>query len=347
VSAVDLRSRSRSYIALRRAVGYHDRRSERLLLDFVAFVESHGAADSVTAQVAVDWACGPDLESHRNRAARLSVVRGFLAYVRAAEPRTEIPAVGLLRRPTRRAPHIFSDEEIAAVLRAARALGPAGSLRPHTYATLVGLLVSCGLRISEAAHLRLDDVRLGATPPHLLIAESKFHKSRLVVLHPTVATGLQAYGAYSGFGISATPSQFAACCSGTATASTCTLGCPSCPSTSDTCGRRIPTGISPQRRSCWLRRPAGSRPLPGLEVSREPRPGAAAWSAAAGVFRRAPAHAQGGEPADRRLVSRRVPTPRAVSARDDERRARRIETVRSRCSATARVPRSPGDQTRQ
>jgi integrase len=141
----------------------------------------------------VDWACGPDLDSHRNRAARLAVVRGFLAYVRAAEPRTEVPAVGLLRRPPRLAPHIFSDEEIAAVLRAARALGPTGSLRPHTYATLVGLLVSCGLRISEATRLRLDDVRLGATPPHLLIAESKFHKSRLVVLHPTVATGLQAY----------------------------------------------------------------------------------------------------------------------------------------------------------
>lgn len=193
MSAVDLRSRARRYIALRRAVGYQARPSERLLLDFVAFVESRGLADSVTAQATVDWACGPDLDSHCNRAARLGVARGFLAYVRAAEPRTEVPAVGLFRRSTRPVPHIFSDEEIAAVLRAARALGPTGSLRSHTYATLVGLLASCGLRISEATHLRLDDVRFGATPPHLLIAGSKFHKSRLVVLHPTVATGMRAY----------------------------------------------------------------------------------------------------------------------------------------------------------
>lgn len=152
VSVIDLRSRSQGYIALRRAVGYQDRPAEKLLLDFVAFVESRGVADSVTAQVAVDWACGPDLDSHRNRAARLAVVRGFLAYVRAVEPRTEVPAVGLLRRPTPLAPHIFSDEEIAAVLRAARALGPRGSLRPHTYATLIGhrRLVRCCRRFSPS-----------------------------------------------------------------------------------------------------------------------------------------------------------------------------------------------------
>jgi integrase/recombinase XerD len=195
VSSVDLRSRAQSYIALRRALGYQARPFERLVLDFVAFVESRGFANCVTAQAAVDWACGPDPDSRRNRAARLSVVRGFLVYVRAAEPLTEVPAVGLLRWPSRPAPHIFSDKEIANVLRVARALGPSGSLRPHTYATLVGLLVSCGLRISEAVHLRLDDVRLEATPPHLHIAGSKFHKSRLVVLHPTVAAGLRAYAA--------------------------------------------------------------------------------------------------------------------------------------------------------
>ena len=193
MSALDLRSRAQRYIALRHALGYRPQPTERLVLDFIAFVETHGATDPVTAQIAMDWACGPDCESHRNRAARLSVVRGFLAHVRAAEPQTQVPAVGLLRRPARPAPYIFSDEQIAAVLRAARALGPIGSLRPHTYATLIGLLASCGLRIGEAVNLRLDDVRLQAVPPHLHLAESKFHKSRIVVLHPTAAAGLQAY----------------------------------------------------------------------------------------------------------------------------------------------------------
>lgn len=44
-------------------------------------------------------------------------------------------------------------------------------------------------------HLGDDDVQLASTPPLLRIRESKFHKSRLVVLHPTVATALHQYAA--------------------------------------------------------------------------------------------------------------------------------------------------------
>jgi integrase len=176
------------FVALRQALGFQTRPTERLLLDFIAFAESRGHADAVTAQLAVDWACGgPAGSSRRSRAQRLSVVRGFLVYVRASVPRTEVPAVGLLRGARRPTPHIFSDAEIAALLRAARALGPGGSLRPHTYATLVGLLASCGIRIGEAVRLRPGDVRLDSSPPVLHVGESKFHKSRLVALHPTVA----------------------------------------------------------------------------------------------------------------------------------------------------------------
>jgi len=194
VSSNDLRSRALRYIALRQAFGFQGRPSDRLLLDFVAFAESRGQPCAASAQLAVDWACHPGGTS-RNRARRLSVVRGFLTHVRASQPQTEVPAVGLFRGARRPVPHIFSDAEITSLLREARTLGPCGSLRPHTYATLIGLLVSCGLRISEAVHLREDDVQLDSTPPLLHIRESKFHKSRLVVLHPTVAIALRQYAA--------------------------------------------------------------------------------------------------------------------------------------------------------
>src|SRR5574340_828235 len=55
------------------------------------------------------------------------------------------------------------------------------ALRPQTYSTLISLLAATGLRISEALHLRYDDV----TPDGLLIRKTKFQKSRLVPLHPT------------------------------------------------------------------------------------------------------------------------------------------------------------------
>jgi integrase len=51
-------------------------------------------------------------------------------------------------------------------------------------------LLSCtGLRVSEAIHLRLDDI----TPDGLLIRCTKFRKSRLVPLHETARTGLEKY----------------------------------------------------------------------------------------------------------------------------------------------------------
>ena len=74
------------------------------------------------------------------------------------------------------------------MLHAAR-LGPPGTLRPHTYSTVFGLLASTGLRISEALSLRFDDV----TPEGLVIRETKFRKSRLVGLHETAAVALRHY----------------------------------------------------------------------------------------------------------------------------------------------------------
>jgi len=55
---------------------------------------------------------------------------------------------------------------------------------------MLGLIAATGLRVSEAIALRLDDV----WPDGVLhIRETKFRKSRLVPLHPTVADALGRY----------------------------------------------------------------------------------------------------------------------------------------------------------
>ena len=64
--------------------------------------------------------------------------------------------------PQRRRPYIFPPDVVRRLLEAAGALGPPGSLRPHTYRTLLGLLVTCGLGISEALALQLPVIRLAA-----------------------------------------------------------------------------------------------------------------------------------------------------------------------------------------
>jgi integrase len=80
-------------------------------------------------------------------------------------------------------------------MKEARALKPEGSLRPHTFATLIGVLASCGLRPGEAVRLRDVDVEMDATPPRLVIRETKFHKSRLVPVDTSTAEALRCYAA--------------------------------------------------------------------------------------------------------------------------------------------------------
>jgi integrase len=79
--------------------------------------------------------------------------------------------------------------EIHALLDAASALGPRGSIRAPTYSTFFGLIASTGLRVSEAIALRVDDITIDG----LVIRESKFRKSRLVPVHPTTRDALGFY----------------------------------------------------------------------------------------------------------------------------------------------------------
>jgi integrase len=187
----DLAKQLDSYLALKAALGY-SLQAEAILWDFVRFVEAGNDKGAITAQIALDWACstgcGPAGQSRR-----LGFVRGFLSYVRASLPGTEVPGSAILASARRPNPYIYSPAEIERFLEDAQSLGPRGSLQPHTYTTLIGLLVSSGLRLGEALRLGRADARLQQDPPHLLITQSKFRKSRVVPVHPTTAERLTAY----------------------------------------------------------------------------------------------------------------------------------------------------------
>ena len=183
------RQHLQTYVALRRATGFTMRREARLLQDLVERLQRCDP-DARAAQVAVEWAAA---STESQQARRLSIARGFLAMVRAAEPDVDVPGTGLVRTSKRPIPRILEPHEILALMDAARALGPRNALRPHTVATVIGLLASCGLRPGEAIQLDIDDVDLVGAPPCLQIQCAKFRKSRLVPLHPTTAAALRTY----------------------------------------------------------------------------------------------------------------------------------------------------------
>jgi integrase len=192
----DLDRHLEAYLAVRDALGLAAGARPRLLRSFLDY--ARGATPPGTpirAATALTWAydhalpgCGLAGKAHR-----LTLARGFLAYLSAVVPGTEIPAHGLLAAPRRQRPYVFSDAEIEGLVAAAAKAPPRGTLRPVMLPALLGLLASTGLRIGEAVRLRVDDVRLEAGPAHLRILQTKFQKSRLVPLHPTAAAALAVY----------------------------------------------------------------------------------------------------------------------------------------------------------
>jgi integrase/recombinase XerD len=175
------------YLAVRRAVGFRLQTTEYLLRSFAQFAVGRGE-DHVYQRTAIDWAALAPSPEQRDR--RLSVVRIFARHARAENDAHEIPPGHIFAHSrSRRRPYIFTCGGVRRLMEEAARLGPPGSLRPHTYRTMFGLMIAAGLRISEVLALLMDDV----TPEGLLVRETKFRKSRLVPLHETTAAALEQY----------------------------------------------------------------------------------------------------------------------------------------------------------
>lgn len=183
------------YLGLRRALGYGQCAWERKLLgQLVDFLGTQTPDATITSQLVLDWLdTNFSASSPAQNARRLDTVRQFLTHLSAAVPGTEIPESRLFARYPRPKPFLFSTADIESILHAATASWYEGSFLPFTLQTVVGLIACTGLRASEALGLDLADVVLDLEPGHLCIRESKFHKTRLVPLHPTATMHLTAY----------------------------------------------------------------------------------------------------------------------------------------------------------
>jgi integrase len=189
-----LRQAVKEYLQMRRALGFKLHDAGKGLLDFVTFMDQHRAR-YITQALALAWAQQPSNVQSARWAQRLAFVRGFAHYRSATDPRTQIPAQGLLPfQPKRAQPYLYSDAEVRSLLRAALKLPycyESGKLRPWIYYCLFGLLSVSGLRLGEARNLEVRDVDLKAAV--LTIRCSKFGKDRLVPLHASTCKVLADY----------------------------------------------------------------------------------------------------------------------------------------------------------
>jgi integrase len=194
MSTVSLHRRVDDYLAERHRLGFSGRTQAYALRSFVKHVQATHYRGPLTVEVMTDWA---RRDSHESTdpltwARRLKLLRTFLRWLQQFEPHTEVPDDAIFGSlPERLAPHIYSEQEIADLLAAARRLGPAEGLRCAVYETLFGLIASTGMRISEALALLNKDVNLKYGM--LTIHQTKFGKSRQIPLHPSTVAALRRY----------------------------------------------------------------------------------------------------------------------------------------------------------
>lgn len=184
-----IREAAAEYLELRRSTGCKYYVEGLLIGHFADFLEERGAGH-VTVGAALEWAARPADADPAWHAARLTAVRGLIRHLAASDSRHQVPPPGLLpRRGHRVTPYLYSPEEIAALVRAARSM--AHPLRAAVFEHFVALMAVAGMRTGEAMALDRGDADLDAGV--LTVHGAKFGKSRLVPLSPDVAARLRAY----------------------------------------------------------------------------------------------------------------------------------------------------------
>jgi integrase len=119
---------------------------------------------------------------------KLSGLRSFYGYAvsRGYVGKAPLPAI-VPKRPPTFVPYVYSHDELARLLQAAKSFGRS-SLEPGTLPLILLLLYAAGLRVGELVRLDRADVNL---PECLMkVRQSKFGKTRLVPFAPQLQKAL-------------------------------------------------------------------------------------------------------------------------------------------------------------
>ena len=190
-----LAAEMRRYISLKQALGRDFDAPARVLRKLDHFLCNGGKpSPDLTAETFQQWCLTMESSCSNVRRARMQIVRNFCLYRRRTAPacfvpdRTQFPRAG----PTIQ-PYIFSDREVAQLLRQSAAIpGSVRSpLRGVATRLAIILLYTTGLRRGELLRLTADDYDSSAQT--FLIRASKFHKSRLLPLARDVATEVEQF----------------------------------------------------------------------------------------------------------------------------------------------------------
>lgn len=186
-------------VAEKQAVGYKYATEARILTRFDMFCRGEfPGLDTVTQNSVQAW-----IGAARRRGSKPATLQGMAAPLRELARwlgRHGIPAYvlpnGVLPRPTRYVPHIYTDQELAALFTQTDRCHPC-SLVPFRHLAMPVLfrtIYACGLRLSEARMLHPDDVDIDTGV--LQLRSTKGGKDRQVPVSEPLRVRLAAYHAH-------------------------------------------------------------------------------------------------------------------------------------------------------
>ena len=188
-----LRPKITAYLTLKKALGRRYAAETDVLADLDRFL-ARRRSSALSPNAFAAWSMTLDHLTPTVRRKRMLVVRNFCLYLRRSDRAHFVPdPVGFPAHHPPKRPHIFSEAQIAKLLRVAAGLpsGTTSLLRAAVLRIAIVLLYTAGLRRGELIRLVISDY--DASEQTLLVRRSKFHKSRIVALSRSTGAEMERY----------------------------------------------------------------------------------------------------------------------------------------------------------
>lgn len=181
------------YVDLKRALGRRFEFPSRTLQALDRFLHEHSTRyPDLNTDAFEAWCHTHEHAASGVRRVRMLEVASFCRYRRRTEPQCFVPDPRSFPAYHQRlTPYIFSETEVAKLLRAASGLPryPASPLRPEMIRLAIALLFTTGIRRGELLALKLGDYDRQDLTLH--IRQTKFYKSRLLPINSSIAEEME------------------------------------------------------------------------------------------------------------------------------------------------------------
>jgi integrase len=183
-----------NHVELKRAVGYQYDADAAHLKRFDQFtLEKYTHANALTKEIVLDWCSKKTYEAQANQCSRASILRQFGKYLDSIGIKAYVLPQGYYPTKKQYMPYIYTADELT------RFFAETDKCRccyesPYRHLIMplfFRMVYTCGLRVSEARLLKVEDVDL--TQGILSIHHSKKDNSRLIPMSDTLTARCRCY----------------------------------------------------------------------------------------------------------------------------------------------------------